>query len=103
MKKTTKTTAHAIVIVDENKGDTENETPTRARTNIMKPQKAKTTIKQEEEEVEETASSSSSCCTPSSSSSLSTSWSFNGVLFLARWTCASWHKKPGGRWPPLLS
>ena len=44
-----------------------------------------------------TSSCSSSCCTPSSSSSLSTSRSFNGVLFLARWTCASWHKQPGGR------
>jgi hypothetical protein len=37
-------TTHAILIVDENEGEIENETPERMRTSRTKPQKAKTTI-----------------------------------------------------------
>jgi hypothetical protein len=37
-------TTHAILIVDENEGETENETPERTRTSRTKPQKANTTI-----------------------------------------------------------
>ena len=37
-------TTHAILIVDENEGETENETSERMRTSRTKPLKAKTTI-----------------------------------------------------------
>ena len=39
-----KDTTHAILIVDENEAETENETPERTRTSGTKPQKAKTAI-----------------------------------------------------------
>ena len=37
-------TTHAILIVDENEGETENAPLERTRTSITKPQEAKTTI-----------------------------------------------------------
>ena len=52
---------HAILIIDENEGETENVTPERIRTSRTKPQKAKTMIKtrrrrwrnQEDEQVQD--------------------------------------------------